>query len=251
MLRINVNALTTVATILKDMLSLHVHACMENEITIANADDGFLITAGFPNRHVLIVGHPIHETVARVTWINPTSESSWYEDITTHDVTSFKDVARAIVDFVGDGVWPTFCTAHKKSKPQVTSFKDDKPYSTVDLVVLISSSMETMTLYQEYVDWKWSYRQDMGGYMHTIGHINDRPICISPMIHTIAGLNVMYVEANSSLIDWEMIEDWVREVTGKPDIKIQNSPINFCGDILSMLNERKRMAVDKGAEIDL
>lgn len=237
MSRINVNALTTVATILKDMLSLHVRPGLKNEITIANADDGFLITAGFNRPYVVIVGHPIHQTVARVTWINPTGESSRYEDITTHDVSAFSNIAEMIVNFVGDGIWPQFCTAHRKSKPRVTSFKDDKPYDTVDLVVLISSSLETMSLYREYMDRKWSYVQDLGGYMHTIGHINDRPICISPMIHKVAGLNVMYVEANSALIDWDMIEDWVREVTGKPDIRIQNSPTNFCSDISSMIRE--------------
>lgn len=242
MSRINVNPLTAVATILKDMVALHVHDGLKNDIHIANADDGFMITAGFNCPHVVIVGHPISLNVARVTWINPTGEAAWVEDITTHSVNSFFNVAMAIVEFVGDGVWPEFCTEHRKTKPRVTTFKDDKPYGEVDLVVLISSSLETMTLYQEYMDRKWSYVQDMSGYMHTIGHINDRPICIAPLIHKVAGLNVMYVEATSPLIDWDMIEDWAREVTGKPDIKIQNSPINLCGDIQA-IGQRRDTAV--------
>lgn len=242
MAHVHIRTVTSHAELVRAMVPQFIDTVegMGEDLFINNVKDGIEFATGDRRRVAVVTGHNISDNCVRITWIETFEgdTKSWEEDITTHSLESLFGVVEAMVRFVCDGVWPGFCTRHRKSKPRVTQFKDDKPYGTVDLVVLISSSMETMTLYQEYMDWKWSYVQDMSGYMHTIGHINDRPICISPMIHKVAGLNVLYVEANSALIDWEMIEDWVREVTGKPDIRIQNSPTNFCGDILSKLRER-------------
>ncbi len=116
----------------------------------------------------------------------------------------------------------------------------EKDYKSVDIAVQISSSMETMALYKEFTDLKLKFTQDRSGPLVTVGNINDRPICIAPLIHVIEGVRVLYVEATSVLVDWEMIDNWIREVTGKPDIKIQNSPINLPGDINSVLWNRTK-----------
>lgn len=241
MAQIHVRTVTSHTELVRAMVPLFVDTVegISDDMFINNVKDGVEFATNDRRRTAVVTGHNISANCVRITWTmaSKNGAQNWDEDITTHSVESLFGVAEAMVRFVCDAEWPGFCTKHSKSKPRVTSFKDDKPYGTVDLAVLISSSMETMTLYREYMDRKWSYVQDLGGYMHTIGHINDRPICISPMIHKVAGLNVMYVEANSALIDWDMIEDWVREVTGKPDIRIQNSPTNFCSDISSMLRE--------------
>lgn len=110
----------------------------------------------------------------------------------------------------------------------------EKDYKSVDIAVQISSSLETMSLYQEYMERKWSYQQDRSGPLLTIGKIGDRPICVAPLIHVVEGIRVMYVEATSPLIDWTLIDNWVREVTGKPDIRIQCDPVNLCSDLNHM-----------------
>jgi len=116
----------------------------------------------------------------------------------------------------------------------------DKDYKSVDIAVQISSSLETVALYQEFKERKWSYEQDRGGPLIPIGRIADRPVCIAPLIHRIGGVNVLYVEATSPLIDWDMIDNWIREVTGKPDIQIQNDPVNLAGSIGSLLWTRHK-----------
>lgn len=116
----------------------------------------------------------------------------------------------------------------------------DKDYKSVDIAVQISSSLETLALYQDFKERKWSYEQDRSGPLLTIGNFGGRPICIAPLIHRIGGLNVMYVEATSPLIDWDFIDNWIREVTGKPDIHIQSDPINLGSRISSLLWERHK-----------
>lgn len=246
MAQVHTRPVTSHAELVRAMLPQFVDAVegYGDDLFINNVESGIEFATQDRRRVAVVSGHSISNNCVRITWkeVSPNNADSWVEDITTHSLESLFGVTEALVRFVCDDMWPGFCTKHSKSKPRVTQFKDDKPYGTVDLVVQISSSLETLALYQEYMDRKWSYEQDKSGYLHTIGHINDRPVCISPLIHKVAGLNVLYVEATSSLIDWEMIEGWIHEVTGKPDIRIQNSPINLCGDILRMMrpSEQKR-----------
>lgn len=202
-----------------------------DNLNVSNVEGGLRFHTTSGNRSATVIGHPITPNYVRITWLDQThNEFSWDEDITTHSVESLLGVTAAMVRFICDDKWPDFLTRHRKSRPRVSNINDDKPYSTVDVVVLISSSCETMSMYNDFMQQKMSYKQDMSGYMHTIGHIHDRPICISPMIHVIDGVNVLYVEAMSVLIDWEMIEDWVKARVPE-SATICNSPINALGYI--------------------
>lgn len=116
----------------------------------------------------------------------------------------------------------------------------EKDYKSVDVVVQISSSLEMSALYEIYMLREWSYKQDMGGPLITIGEWAGRKICVAPLIHVVEGVRVMYVEATSSLIDWDMIDEWIKSVTGKADIRIQNNPSNLPGDISSILWNRHK-----------
>lgn len=120
---------------------------------------------------------------------------------------------------------------------KVASPIDGKYFDTVDVVVQISSSQEVSSLYQEFKDKGWSYKQDMGGYSYTIGHIGDRPVCITPLIHVIDGVRVLYVEVTSELIDWAMINVWVKDRVkdGTPTVM---DPTNLMSAIIAVKHNR-------------
>lgn len=103
---------------------------------------------------------------------------------------------------------------------------DDKDYNSVDVVVLISSGYEEMGIYRDLTKGGYEYKQDLSGYLETIGYIGDRPICVAPLIHCIGGVNVLQVEATSELVDWKMIRQWVKNLV--PEGKgIFDGPTNF------------------------
>lgn len=115
----------------------------------------------------------------------------------------------------------------------------EKDYKSVDIAVHINSSLETMALYQSYVDRGWTYKQDMSGPLKTIGKWSSKPVCVAPLIHVINGVRVLYVEATSVLVDWDMIDVWIKAVTENPDIKIQCEPSNLGSDIQGILWQRE------------
>lgn len=85
-----------------------------------------------------------------------------------------------------------------------------KDYQSVDVVVMINSGYEELGIYKDLTDKGYEYKQDLSGYLETIGYIQDRPICIVPLIHQIGGVNVLHVEATSQLVDWVLIHEWVK-----------------------------------------
>lgn len=125
--------------------------------------------------------------------------------------------------------------AELKWKKHVTQLFDDKPYKEVDIAVHINSRLETMTLYNEFKAAGWTYLQDAGGYLHTIGHHDDNPICVSPLVHTINGVKVMYVEATSAVVDWGMVDKWINERCN--NVCIEEDPCN----LMSQINRIRRI----------
>lgn len=209
-----------------------------SNLCVTGAENGLRFHTSEGKRSATVIGHPILVDTVRITWRDEAhNEFSWDEDITTHSLGSLFGVTEALVRFICDDKWPEFCTRHRKSRPRVSDIPNDKPYGSVDLVIQISSSYETMALYREYMELKMTYKQDMSGYLHTIGHINDRPICIAPMIHVIDGLNVLYVEATTGLVDWEMIEEWVNARVPK-GTQMCNDPSNAISYMRSAIRNK-------------
>ncbi len=102
----------------------------------------------------------------------------------------------------------------------------DKDFSSVDVVVLINSSYESLGIYQELTEKGYKYVQDMGGPLLTIGYIDNRPICIAPLIHEIGGAKVLHLEATSELVDWKLIDKWIKEHT-PAGTEVYNNPTNL------------------------
>lgn len=113
-------------------------------------------------------------------------------------------------------------------------------YSSVQLVVQINSSLETSALYEKYVKKGWSFKQSMGTYGVTLGKLADRPVCVSPWLHEIAGIKVLYVEATSQVVDWVMIENWIKSKVpeGTP---IVTDPSNLFAYMNPVVREQKKV----------
>lgn len=69
-------------------------------------------------------------------------------------------------------------------------------------------SKESDLPYHTKVDYKQG-RQ--GGYGPIIGMIDNRPICVSITINYVNNIPVLFYEGCSQLVDYKMIEDWLRE----------------------------------------
>lgn len=94
---------------------------------------------------------------------------------------------------------------------RITGWEDGKDYSTVDLVVQINSSYESHKLYNDVKDMGWVYQQDSSGPSKMIGSVAKHQCWVSPLIHVINGVRVLYIEPTSGFILWEMVDEWVKQ----------------------------------------
>ena len=75
------------------------------------------------------------------------------------------------------------------------------------MFVVEANSYERMCLWKERKNATWE--DDRGGYFITIGHVDDRPICVSLSWAKINGQKVMFVEMTSELADFKKLDDWI------------------------------------------
>ncbi|ARV76663.1 hypothetical protein PHABIO_32 [Pseudomonas phage Phabio] len=87
-------------------------------------------------------------------------------------------------------------------------FDDGKDYTTVEVATIVTSN-ESHLLYKQIKEAGMDYKQDMGGNLITIGVLAGGDVCIAPMIQTIDGVRVAYVEATSEVVDFTMVENWI------------------------------------------
>lgn len=81
--------------------------------------------------------------------------------------------------------------------------------------VVEANGNETLNIWSRWCDrenpyghpkrYKW---EPFGGWLETVGHIDDRPICISVMFNKIDGHYVCFWHATSQLVDYKMIDEW-------------------------------------------
>ena len=71
-----------------------------------------------------------------------------------------------------------------------------------------ATDFERHTLWHchERVNWK----DDGIGYGHQIGTLNERPIFVAFNFATIDGKRICFWHATSSLVDYDMIEEWLK-----------------------------------------
>lgn len=124
---------------------------------------------------------------------------------------------------------------------RVTSPEDNKYYNSVQLVVQINSSYEVSQLYKEVKERRWSYKQDMGGPLKMIGKVANQEIWVMPQIHTIEGVNVLYIQPTSTLVQWDMIEEWVNQRVPEGTVLL-NGPCRMLTEIRDIVNNMKKSA---------
>jgi hypothetical protein len=76
------------------------------------------------------------------------------------------------------------------------------------------SSFESHCIYEKVVQYygRDAYKQHGMGFMHTVGEVADRPICVALTYNYITGHKILFVEATSALVDHPMIREWLEKV---------------------------------------
>lgn len=223
------------------LLGLHMKADEGEHLYGMNIERGYRVATPSGNRHVDIQGIERGDSIdLKLTWFERTSPEHHYIDETYPSFDGIQNLAGEVVAFVSQAEWPHYNRKVFKSPRRVTKVMDDKPYQTVDVVCQISSSLESMALYKEFVDSprNWSFKQDMGSHQHTIAWVNDKPIAVTPWVHVVNGVTVMYVEAQSALIDWDVIDVWIKERVRK-DTPIVIDPVNLISVITQISRSKE------------
>lgn len=84
----------------------------------------------------------------------------------------------------------------------------DKRYEKT-IYIVEANRFEQSALWQKYSKTtKWE--EDLGGYLPKVGHINNRPICISVLWAEINGVTVMFYHPTSMLVCYDLIERWLK-----------------------------------------
>lgn len=117
---------------------------------------------------------------------------------------------------------------------RVESPEDGKDYSTVQLVVQINSSYETLNLYNDIKEQGWEFIQDTGGPLKFIGSSSGYQCWITPLIHIINGIRVLYIQPTSSFVNWEMVEEWVNNRVSNEALMISDP-----GELIHVINRLK------------
>lgn len=66
---------------------------------------------------------------------------------------------------------------------------------------------ETQHAWQRYKD---HWKEELTGFLLTIGRLYDRPICISVSAFTLHGQQVFAYDPCSQLVDHDMIDEWLK-----------------------------------------
>jgi hypothetical protein len=77
-------------------------------------------------------------------------------------------------------------------------------------LIVEANSYERLTLWERWaVKAEWvEHRQD---WMLEIGKYNKRAVCVCCFWATIRGVVVLFLDATSELVDWKMIDAWLKE----------------------------------------
>jgi hypothetical protein len=77
-------------------------------------------------------------------------------------------------------------------------------------LIVEANSYERMTLWERWAD-KTEWQQHLQGRLVTVGTYHGRPVCVNLFWATIRGHVVLFLEATSELVDWKMIDAWLKQ----------------------------------------
>lgn len=68
------------------------------------------------------------------------------------------------------------------------------------------------TNYEQLAIWRETpYEQGRVGHGYTIGEIAGRPVVVCVFVNELNGVKFAFVDATSQLVDWKMVEEWVKQ----------------------------------------
>jgi len=77
-------------------------------------------------------------------------------------------------------------------------------------LIVEANSYERVTLWERWVD-KTEWQEHRQGRLVTVGAYRNRPVCVSLVWAAIRGKAVCFLEATSELVDWKMIDAWLKK----------------------------------------
>ena len=78
--------------------------------------------------------------------------------------------------------------------------------------IVEANSFETLTLWQHWHKEKgYSWIQNNSGWLECVGKLSEKEIWISPLAHIVNGRKILFIEATSSVVDWDIIEDYLKK----------------------------------------
>lgn len=82
-----------------------------------------------------------------------------------------------------------------------------------DVVGIVeSTSFESMCLWEKWHQQRGhTWVASTSGPLITVGYLDGKPVGIAPLVHEVNGKKIMFVEPTSLVVDWGMIDDWLRE----------------------------------------
>lgn len=86
---------------------------------------------------------------------------------------------------------------------------DNSQYPVDKTILLVeANSFEVLCLWQKHFEKNPAYKQHHGCLV-TVGHIDERPICVSLMWSRLGDKYICFYEATSALVDWVLIEEYL------------------------------------------
>jgi hypothetical protein len=73
-----------------------------------------------------------------------------------------------------------------------------------------ANSYESLCIWEQFNE-KCTWVQHTRGAMRQIGELAGRPIWVTLFWNTINGKKVLFYEATSQVVDYEMVENWIRK----------------------------------------
>lgn len=114
--------------------------------------------------------------------------------------------------------------------------------------VVEANSFESMCLWQRWQEMGKSWVSTGHGYLATVGHLGDMPVCISILTATVDGEKILFIDPTSQVVDYRMVEEWLKThvVTALRDDGYLNraDAMNFS----NVLGRRAALATTEGSD---
>jgi hypothetical protein len=78
--------------------------------------------------------------------------------------------------------------------------------------IVEANSYESLMLWREWhqiIGCTWV--QNNSGWLEKVGEIAGKEVWISPLAHIVNGRKILFVDATSAVVDWDMIEEYLKE----------------------------------------